>query len=157
MSVGKRPDALLPGNTLLPTSVVIDGEHLAIGIPSRSPMQLILFERGHWCAACRRHLALLAESVQEFAGRGIEILAITHEEQRDLLGRDHGFPVQVDPNLELAARYGLDGSDEFGKHTVRPTAILVDKQGTIRFSYVGDDSRDRPTIPALLLAIDDLI
>jgi hypothetical protein len=33
---------------------------------------------------------------------------------------------------------------------------VVDAGGVIKFSYVGDDSRDRPTVPALLLALDAL-
>jgi peroxiredoxin len=157
LRVGTRPDSLLPGETLPLTSLVIAGEQYTIGMPSRKAKQLVLFERGHWCVSCRRHLALIADSAGEFAARGIEILAITHEDEVDLLGRDHRFPVHADSNLDLAEQYGLDGTDEFDKRTIRPAAILVDQDGTIRFSYVGDDSRDRPTIPALLLAIDNLV
>ena len=132
------------------------GVELTIGLPAGFARQLIIFERGHWCSSCRRHLTLLAENVAAFRERGIVILAVTHEEGRDLLGRDYPFPVLGDPHLELAATYDAAGIDEAGKHTIRPAAIVVDRAGRIEFSYVGDDSRDRPTIPALLLAIDHL-
>jgi peroxiredoxin len=67
------------------------------------------------------------------------------------------FPVIADPDLSIAKSFSLVGVDEFGKTTIRPATVVVDYQGTIVFSYVGDDSRDRPTIPALLLALDNLV
>jgi len=99
----------------------------------------------------------MTEHVAEFTGRNIEVVAITHEPASDLIGRVYPFPIIPDPNLELAADFDVVGVDEFGKRTIRPATIVVDEHGMIRFSYVGDDSRDRPTIPALLLALDTLI
>jgi peroxiredoxin len=118
---------------------------------------MLLFERGHWCSACRRHLALIADDEAEFARRHIDIIAITHEPAVDLEGRIYPFPVIADPDLGIATSFDLVGVDEFGKTTIRPATIVVDEHGGIVFSYVGDDSRDRPTIPALLLALDSLI
>ena len=100
---------------------------------------------------------LIAEHIGEFAARNIDIVAVTHEPASDLNGRIYPFPISPDPNLELAAEFDLVGIDEFGKRTIRPATILIDESGLIRFSYVGDDSRDRPTIPALLLALDHLV
>ena len=99
---------------------------------------------------CRTH----ATNLQ---ARNIDVIAVTHEAASDLNGRIYPFPISPDPNLELAAEFDLVGIDEFGKRTIRPATILIDESGLIRFSYVGDDSRDRPTIPALLLALDHLV
>ena len=138
---------------------VIDsgGQKLALGRAAIGRSQMLLFERGHWCASCRRHLGLMTEQIAEFTSRDIDVVAITHEPASDLDGRMYPFPVIADPHLELAADFDVIGVDEFGKRTIRPATILVDDRGTIRFSYVGDDSRDRPTIPALLLALDNLV
>ena len=118
--------------------------------------QLLLFERGHWCSSCRRHLALIADDQPEFARRNIDVVAITHEQASELMGRIYPFPVIADPDLSVATDFDLVGLDEFGKTTIRPATVVVDEHGKIGFSYVGDDSRDRPTIAALLLALDNL-
>jgi len=99
----------------------------------------------------------MTEQMAEFTSRDIDVVAITHEPEIDLDLRTYPFPVVADQHLELATEFDLVGVDEFGKRTIRPATILVDDHGTIRFSYVGDDSRDRPTIPALLLALDNLV
>jgi peroxiredoxin len=118
---------------------------------------LVLFERGHWCAACRRHLALVSERADEILALGIQTIAITHEQGFNLVERTYPFPVMADPDLKLARAFGLVHTDEFGAITVRPSALLVDKQGKVLFSYVGDDSRDRPTVAAMLLALESLL
>jgi peroxiredoxin len=84
-------------------------------------------------------------------------VAITHESAGELQDRIYPFPVVPDSELSIATSFDLVGIDEFGKTTIRPATVVVDYQGTIVFSYVGDDSRDRPTIPALLLALDNLV
>ena len=133
------------------------GQKLALGRAATGRYQMILFERGHWCSSCRRQLGLISEHFEAFDAREIDTVAVTHEPWSDLDGRVYPFPVIADPNLELAGDHDLVGIDEHGKKTIRPATILVDGQGIIRFSYVGDDSRDRPTIPALLLALDNLV
>jgi peroxiredoxin len=154
--VGIRPDSLLPGATIRPAVVEHGDERLVLGQAMADRHQLLLFERGHWCSSCRRHLALIADDQAEFARRNIDIVAISHEPPRDLMGRIYPFRVIADPDLSIAASFDLVGVDEFGKTTIRPASIVVDDRSTIVFSYVGDDSRDRPTIPALLLALDNL-
>ena len=155
--MGVRPATLEPGRAIRNAIVQIDGEKVALGHAAAGRLQMLLFERGHWCSSCRRHLGLIAEQRNEFAARNIDIIAVTHEAVSDLNGRIYPFPISPDPNLELAAEFDLVGIDEFGKRTIRPATILIDESGLIRFSYVGDDSRDRPTIPALLLALDHLV
>ncbi|HEX3301881.1 MAG TPA: redoxin domain-containing protein [Thermomicrobiales bacterium] len=155
--MGTRPASLQTGQAIRAAVVDNGGKRLALGRAAAGRRQMLVFERGHWCATCRRHLGLMTEHVAEFTARNIDIVAITHEPESDLNGRVYPFPIIPDPSLELAAEFDVVGVDEFGKRTIRPATILVDDQGMIRFSYVGDDSRDRPTIPALLLALDTLI
>lgn len=128
-----------------------------LGIAAPGRLQMLLFERGHWCTSCRRRLALIAESYGAFSSRGVDLLAITHEQADAISGRIYPFPVLVDPEMETAGHFDLIGIDEFGVRTIRPATVVVRDTGEVAFSYVGDDSRDRPTIPALLLAIDRLV
>jgi peroxiredoxin len=154
--VGHRPESLEPGRTLTPESVEQSDRAATLGAAAPGRLQLLLFERGHWCAACRRHLALISDGYDAFSERKIDIVAVTHESVDAMSDRIYSFPLFADPLLELAARFDLTGIDEFGVPTIRPSTIIARHSGEIVFSYVGDDSRDRPTIPALLLAIDNL-
>ena len=155
--MGTRPASLQTGLAIRAAVIDSGGQKLALGQAATGRLQMLLFERGHWCSSCRRHLGLINGQIAEFTTRAIDVVAITHEPASDLSSRIYSFPIIADPNLELAADFDVVGDDEFGKRTIRPATILVDEHGTIRFSYVGDDSRDRPTIPALLLALDNLI
>jgi peroxiredoxin len=155
--MGVRPPTLEPGRAIRTAIAQLNGEKVALGQAAAGRLQMLLFERGHWCSSCRRHLGLIAEHIDDFAARNIDIVAVTHEPASELNGRIYPFPTSPDPNLELGTEFDLGGIDEFGKLTIRPATILIDESGLIRFSYVGDDSRDRPTIPALLLALDNLI
>jgi peroxiredoxin len=154
--MGVRPASLMPGQFSPATQVNVGPDVVKIGMAESQQLQMVLFERGHWCSACRRHLALIADQADEFGQRGVALLAVTHEGASDLMGRVYPFPTIPDPDLAIAMRYDLVGDDEFGKRTIRPATLVVDVAGIIKFSYVGDDSRDRPTVPALLLALDTL-
>lgn len=147
--MGVRPQHLMPGQ---PVNLAgLDW------LCDAGTAQLLFFERGHWCAACRRHLTQLADHWDAFEALPTDIHAITHEPLAETLGHGYPFPLIADPDLVLAVRFGLVHIDEYGMTTVRPAVILIDESATIRFSYVGDDSRDRPTVPALLLALNSIL
>lgn len=158
--MGFRPSILEPGG-LFP-SVTLDGSaaEVVVGDPDDGFMQLVLFERGHWCVTCRRHLSQIAAAIDEFRRRNVEVVAVTDESLDDLrastLRERYSFPLGVDVELTVSEQLGLAGIDEYGKYTIRPAAIVVRAGGLIAFSYVGDDSIDRLSVPALLLAIDRL-
>lgn len=118
---------------------------------------LIFFERGHWCSACRKHLVQICEHWSEFASLPVDVVVITHEAAGDVTFKEYPFLLVADPDLVRAEAFGLVHQDEYGMQTVRPSTILVDSAGTVLFSYVGDDSRDRPTVPALLLALQSIL
>jgi peroxiredoxin len=133
------------------------GREAVLGLAEPGRLQMLLFERGHWCSSCRRRLALVSESMDAFAERGVDVLAVTHEAEDAVRGRIYPFPLVADPDMDLAGQFDLIGTDEFDVRTIRPSTIIVRDTGEIAFSYVGDDSRDRPTVPALLLALDNLV
>jgi peroxiredoxin len=155
-----RPAGLEAGNRISVSSLAGLSGNVTIGAPSEGSTQLILFERGHWCPACRRHLRQVASAIDEFRYRSVEVVAITHESLDDLrratLGNPYPFLISVDPELGASESLELAGHDEYGKWTIRPAAIIVRPGGEIAFSYVGQDSIDRLSVPALLLAVDRL-
>lgn len=152
--MGIRPASIMPGQFV--SSVSVEGNSVRPGRAVSGMKQLLLFERGHWCSACRRHMTLVSDQTEEFDRRGIQVAAIVHESTLDASERSYTFPVIADPDMQIASTFEMVHVDEFGKETIRPAAILIDEMGKVLFSYVGDDSRDRPTLAALFLAFDSL-
>lgn len=58
------------------------------------------------------------------------------------------FTVVADAERKLAKLYAIEKPTE-KQVEVRPTMILIDKNGVIRFKYVGMDPFDRPSIEIL--------
>jgi peroxiredoxin len=129
--------------------VTVSDRILGRGVGERG--QLLVFERGHWCRSCLRQLGQFDESVQTIGSAGFDLIVVTHEAE-DKTGR-HPYPVIADPSLEVGNHFSVVGIDEVGFSTLRPTSLVLDRDGLILFSYVGDDSTDRPTVAEMLLAI----
>jgi len=76
-------------------------------------------------------------------------------------GADAPYPFAVlsDPALTVIDRYGVadpEERDEAGGRIARPAVILLDRMGVVRFAHVGEHARDRPTVAALLLALETI-
>ncbi|HQY30205.1 MAG TPA: redoxin domain-containing protein [Thermomicrobiales bacterium] len=127
---------------------------LTLGRADSGGLQLVIFERGHWCSSCLRHLDGLDREAGRLAELGANLQVITHEAPSAV--RFHPFPVLADTDLSVGHAFGIVAADEFGYVTLRPTTLLVDQAGTILFSYVGDDSRDRPTAQEIVLVLERL-
>ena len=125
-----------------------------ISFPADVVWHVLIFERGHWCGACRRHLAEIDQRFEEIARAGAAVIVIVHEPRQESV--DHCFSTVSDQELALGELAGVVGRDEDGRITLRPTTLVMDRTGQIRFVYVGDDSRDRPTVAEIILVLDRL-
>src|SRR5919197_6105571 len=76
----------------------------------RAPV-LLAFERGLWCAFCRRHLARLSALREKLASVGVETLAIlaTEPERARLYLQFHPIPLTLAaaPGIALQQSYRL--------------------------------------------------
>jgi thiol-disulfide isomerase/thioredoxin len=86
-----------------------------------------------WCAPCRVTFPALNRMHEEFASKGVEVLAINVDERRRdldafLAEQPHSMRVLLDPKGAA--------TNAFNVRAV-PTAFLIDRQGVIRFSHVG--------------------
>jgi peroxiredoxin len=82
---------------------------------------------------------------------GVDLIVVTHEMAVNV--QEHPYPVRVDPALEIGTEFGIVDQDEAGYITLRPTTLIIDDAGRILFSYVGDDSTDRPTAAEIELVL----
>lgn len=84
-----------------------------------------------WCSPCVQEMPVLADLYQKYKDRGLEILAISVDEEaaRHKVGRfvkEHGlnFPVLYD-----------NGVAELYKVGSYPTSLLIDREGTVRLRF----------------------
>jgi peroxiredoxin len=131
-----------------------------------------------WCPVCHGEFHDLMEMKEEFAREGVQVFTIeTHDRYRGrvMVGKefepDYWFskksfketytsrifwPHLLDRAGAVAARYGADplAFSVHSEYINRPTTVIIDKEGIIRFSYKGTFWGDRPTIEQTLKMIE---
>lgn len=116
---------------------------------------------GSVCLVCSSQTIALSNSVDEFSKRNTEIILVYPGEAESIphfvssvqnLESEFSlpFPIVLDADLSLVTKFKINGS------LAKPSTLLIDKDGIIRYAYVGKHPGDRPTIPSLLDIIDKL-
>ena len=62
---------------------------------------------------------------------------------------DLSFRVLADPDRAIPTKFKIEISTDKGTE-VSPTAFIIDKEGVLRFKYVGSDPFDRPSTDHLV-------
>jgi peroxiredoxin len=100
----------------------------------------------------------LQEDYSEFQQLNAEILAISVEGpeigQRisDLL--DLQYPVLSDTGRQGVSLYGV--YNLLGDELATPSVFVIDLEGIIRWEYIGQNTRDRPSNEMILEQLSDL-
>jgi peroxiredoxin len=144
---------------------------------ARGPL-VVSFYRGTWCPFCNEELKALNESYEDFRRLGASLVAITPQSaaSANAYRSDHGiaFPMLVDPNADVAERFGLAYSfpeylselyrNVFQNDLARvndagtwrlpiPARYVIDRSGTIVNAEVNADYRYRPDPEATLAVV----
>jgi peroxiredoxin len=100
-------------------------------------------------------------SLQEFQGRGVRVFGVVVDpvDVNTTLARDAGleFPILSDPDMRMISAYGLrhvaahDGSD-----IAYSASVLIDGDGTVRWTHVTPNFRVRPLPADILAQVDRL-
>ena len=106
---------------------------------------VLVFYRGDWCAYCNGQLVSYAREFEEFERHGAQVVGISVDPPQNsarMVGKLRlPFPLLSDPRAELITRYGLwDPKDR----VARPSILVVDRSGEVRYLYSGSDFADRP-------------
>jgi peroxiredoxin len=94
----------------------------------------------------------LQEDYSRFVELDTEILAISVEEPSigqyvtELL--DIAYPILSDPEHEVVDQYGV--YNLLGDSVATPSVFVIDTEGVIRWTYVGQSSGDRPSNEMIL-------
>ena len=155
---------LMVGNKMPPFSLkdvdggVFDSSSL-LGKPS-----VVLFYRGNWCPICMAQVAELAERHEDMSALGINVILVSPqsaEQSRDLAAKyDVPFSFLVDEGGKVADELGIGAKNavpaglpgDHSTHSVLPTVVVANENGTILYSDQTDNYRVRPE-PDIFLAI----
>lgn len=141
---------------------------------------ILTFYRGGWCPYCMLELDAyqkLLDKIQKAGGRVVAVSPDTIKEAKKTLEkRGLGFSVLTDPNnraahlfglafkvdkgtLDIYQKFGIDlkesqGNDNF--ELPMPGTYLIDRTGTIRFSFVDPDYTKRAEPEEVLAVLKSL-
>ena len=166
----------LPVGTKAPVTSLVSGTGEKVSLQSliKDTPSVIIFFRGSWCPYCNLHLGELQKIEKELTGLGFQILAISPDSAQNIathtsklklnykLFSDKGaqaaqafrLAYKVDKETyETLLGYGInleEASGESHRLLPVPAAFVVDKKGTIRFSYANPDYKIRVETKKLL-------
>lgn len=141
---------------------------------------VLTFYRGAWCPYCNLALRALQQHHDAITERGARLVAVSPQipDESLSLAEKHAltFDVLSDIGADVAKQYGLafDLSDELGDLYDRlgfdlqrtnaghgrtlplPATYVIDRAGTVRWSFVETDYKLRAEPSEILEALDDL-
>ncbi len=127
------------------------GEPLGVGVYLGKKVVMLEFW-ATWCDICKVEMPRLVREYEEYKGKGYEMLGITlsrgdtkDREKIQALKDKHSitYPLLLDTEYEVATKiYGLSGPI--------PLKVIIDCQGVIRYSHVGDYADGVSEVPFVL-------
>ena len=120
----------------------------------RGSKVLMIFYRGHWCPFCVGHLQDIQSLLPELEKRGYQVLAISPEDATDMQKiadrMDRPYRFLSDINLKVTDLYGIRRDEELP----HPAMIVLDDLGIVKWFYVGEDYKQRPSAQQLRKVLD---
>ena len=122
----------------------------------RGTKVLMIFYRGHWCPFCVGHLQDIQTMLPELEKRGYQVLAISPDDATDMQKMaermDRPYHFLSDAGLKVTDLYGIRRDEELP----HPAMILLDDQGLVKWFYIGEDYKTRPSTTQLQQVLDRL-
>ena len=114
----------------------------------------MIFYRGHWCPFCVGHLQDIQSLLPELEKRGYQVLAISPEDATDMQKiadrMDRPYRFLSDINLNVTDLYGIRRDEELP----HPAMIVLDDLGIVKWFYVGENYKQRPSAQQLRKVLD---
>ncbi|MBI1785420.1 redoxin domain-containing protein [Candidatus Sumerlaeota bacterium] len=114
---------------------------------------------GAICLGCSTQLMALADNIEQFRKRGVELFVVYPgdantvpafiEAIRSLrAGFAPPFPILLDVDLAAVRAFMIEGN------LAKPTTLIIDESGIVRWAYVGTQPADRPSVENILAQAD---
>lgn len=163
-----KVNPVLIGSTVPDVAVKnIDGKNVKLRDIVKEKPTILVFYRGGWCPYCNKHLADLKKIEDDLSKEGYQVFAISAD-RPDLLkktldkneltytllsdapmaaAKAFGIAFKMDDKaVENYKSYGIDLEKDSGydHHLLpAPAVFIVNQEGTIKFSYVNPDYKER--------------
>lgn len=122
---------------------------------------VLVFTRGYpgyICPLCTSYTAQIAYRYPDLAAAGAEVLLVFPgspgkvqdfvRAAREVLEQEGPgalpFPVLLDMDLKGVAAFGIQGD------LAKPSTYVIDRAGTVRYAFVGDQPHERPDVETIL-------
>jgi len=149
----------------------LSGRHWNIAEQNPGHFTLLVFYRGLHCPICRSYLTELNRLAEEFAQRGVEVIAISSDSysrasEAAETWRLDNLEIGYDLDFKTAYRWGLFVSSSRGKTSIgideptqftEPGVFLVRPDGTLYWSSIQTMPFARPHFKEILAALDFVI
>jgi peroxiredoxin len=159
----KANTAVEPGKLDL-TFTDVEGNKVAVKDYQGKKHVVLVFMRGSTgglCPYCSAQTSRLITNHQAFLDRDAVVLVVYpgSRERADEFIQHVGsmasvdrppFPMLLDVEARVVAALGIE------QDLAKPSTYIIDKQGQVRFAYVGNTLTDRPSIAAMLRELDAL-
>ncbi len=141
--VDRGSDAKAAGPAMAPAWSLSNGFGKTTSLSEyKGRIVVVIFYEGAGCIRCQEQLNNFATKVREFAGLGIELVAIGIDTPEDLKAsqasyEDEGgfaFPLLSDAKLDVFRAYGCITPDNLPLHGT----FLIDAQGRVRWRDISD-------------------
>lgn len=141
----------------------VGGEPWRLADQQPERFTLIVFYRGLHCPVCRKQLKELERRLDEFASRGVEVIAISGDTRESAeRGRDEWklehLPIGFGLSVEAMRDWGLFVShrikDDEPELFSEPAVFLISSDGTVFYEAINSMPFGRPSFDDLLGAID---
>lgn len=162
------PAALRRGQRLPDFSAVNEQGNPLRSADLRGSAAVLLFVRGTWCPFCTSQVENLTRYYKDIVDTGARLVLVTPKPLETTRRVANFFKVEfefwLDESLTVARQLDLvhtqgvpgDYHNEYGAHTVWPTAIVVNAAGTIVYVSLSKTLADRPDPKDLLQTLRTL-
>lgn len=121
---------------------------------------------GNFCTFCSTQTSRLIANYSKFKSRSAEVVVVFPVARKSDAGALETFAAKVqgkektaaDAPFPLLLDVDLAAVDALGIRAdlSKPATYILDKQGEVRFAYVGQNLSDRPSVKALLELLDQI-
>jgi peroxiredoxin len=160
-AAASRPVSPLLGKPLPQTRFLgPDGGILDIdAFRQRGPVVVVVMRgfAGQVCLYCATQTAALSDAIGDFRDAGAEVVVVYPgpvssvpafvAAVQSLRADPPPMPLALDASLLLVRALGIEAN------LARPTSLVIDRAGLVRYAYVGETIADRPSVPDLLDAV----
>lgn len=113
---------------------------------------VLVFYRSAGCGACQQYLRAVQAAHEQFARRNAQVLAIavqgvTQASVVRALGQ-LSFPVLADEQHVVSEAFGV--YNRFGDGLAAPAVFVIDAQGRVVWSHIGNSPEDYPPVETVL-------